>query len=209
MDTICCHAELIERVIRLSAPVTTGIVLAAVGRNFLLARGIRPVAERRSSLVATASMLAFFGCVYGMIRLRLGIIHLTDADLRLAIEALGAALMVAGCAANVLGRIVLGRNWADQSTLYADQTLVTDSVFMIVRHPLYSSLIWMFYGSSLLFQNAAAAVATTILFVPAMYYRASLEERMLASRFSEYDRYRSRVGMLFPKLISVTPKRKR
>jgi protein-S-isoprenylcysteine O-methyltransferase Ste14 len=147
-------------------------------------------------------MMVFFGFVYVLIKLHIGVLPISEDHTRLGIEMLGAMLMVAGCVVNVLGRIALGQNWADQATLYEDQSLVTRGVFSIARHPLYSSLIWMFYGASVLYQNGAAAVATTFIFAPAMYYRASLEERLLLARFSGYAAYQRRVGMLFPRLVA-------
>ncbi|MDR3707778.1 MAG: isoprenylcysteine carboxylmethyltransferase family protein [Capsulimonadaceae bacterium] len=202
MNTPCCTAAIIDLSTRLVAPATTTLVLAAVFRNFAVARSGRAVADRRPSVVATAGMLAFFACVYLLISRKLGAFPIEGDHARIGVEVLGAALMIAGCVVNLLGRIALGQNWANQATLYEDQTLVTSGVFSIARHPLYSSLIWMFYGSALLYQNVAAALATTIVFVPAMYYRASLEEKMLSERFSDYGGYQQRVGMLFPRLYA-------
>jgi len=176
MNAHCCTAELIEYFLKLTAPITTVITLAAVFLNFALARAHRLVADRRPSVVATASMMAFFVGVYFLLHLRIGVVSIPNDHKRLAAEFLGAFLMIAGCIVNVLGRFSLGKNWANQATLYDDQTLVTDGVFSIARHPLYSSLIWMFYG-------------------------ASLEEKLLVKRFPKYIEYQKRTGMLFPKIF--------
>ncbi|HEY3329195.1 MAG TPA: isoprenylcysteine carboxylmethyltransferase family protein [Capsulimonadaceae bacterium] len=201
MNTPCCTAAAVEHVLRAAAPVSTAVVMAFVARNFAQVGGDRTVAARRPSVVGTATMIGFLVLVYQLIHRRIGMLTVDDDHLRLGIEAIGALLMVAGAAVNVLGRVSLGSNWANQATMYADQSLVTSGVFALVRHPLYSSLIAMFFGSALLFQNAAAALATALVFVPAMYYRASLEERLLSARFDGYAAYQKRVGMLFPRIV--------
>ena len=106
-------------------------------------------------------------------------------------------LIVLGCGVNIAGRLNLGRNWANQVTIYEDQRLVTGVVYRLVRHPLYASLIWMFYGASLVYANVAAALANTLVFVPFMIYRARQEEKLLLKEFKDYAAYRARVGMFF------------
>ena len=115
--------------------------------------------------------------------------------------AVGGVLVILGAITNILGRLRLGKNWANQATLYEEQTLVTGGIYGIVRHPLYASLIWIFFGAGLIYESAAAIIANACIFLPAMYYRAGLEEKLLEERFAEYALYRKRVGTFFPKLI--------
>ena len=91
-------------------------------------------------------------------------------------------------------------NWANQVTIYKNQQLIKTGVYKYVRHPLYASLIWMFYGACLVYPNYLALIANTILFVPFMFYRAKQEEKLLMERFEEYGEYKKTTGMLFPKL---------
>jgi protein-S-isoprenylcysteine O-methyltransferase Ste14 len=115
---------------------------------------------------------------------------------------LGLAIMAAGAVRNIVGRIDLGRNWADQVTEYRDQALVRRGAYAVVRHPLYASITWMFLGAALVYRNAVLLGATLLVFVPAMVVRARQEERLLQQRFPEYDGYRRKVGMLFPRLYA-------
>lgn len=179
----------------------TAAVLAAVAWNFLCARFSGQVAERRRSPVATGTMLLFTFGVYWLISRRIGALPRPEPTIDVPLVYLGLALMMVGCIVNLLGRLHLGRNWANQVTVYEDQTLVTGGVFGVVRHPLYASLIWMFVGASLVYLNYAALLATVCIFIPAMYYRAKQEETLLAAQFPEYEAYRKRVGMFFPKLM--------
>lgn len=172
-------------------------VLAAVAWNFLRAGGA--VAERQRSPVATGTMLAFFAGVYLLIHHRVGVVPLPPVA-AMALASVGLLLLVAGTIVNLLGRLRLGRNWANQVTLYREQTLVQDGVFGLVRHPLYASLIWMSCGAGLAYVNAAAVLATFAVFVPAMIYRARQEEALLEAQFPEYNAYQQRVGRLWPRL---------
>jgi len=186
---------------RLIVTFCTVSVLTAVFMNFQLARRSHSIRSERPSLVKTGSMLAFFAIIYLLIRFRIGAYEIPAIGFPMAIA--GLALLVLGSTVNILGRFALGRNWGNQVIIYQDHTLVTGGVYRYVRHPLYASLIWMFCGASLVFQNWASLLATLFIFVPAMYYRGKLEEKALLAQFPDYGEYRDRTGMFFP--ISMGP----
>jgi len=184
------------------ADIVTGLcVLAlfiAVLVNFASAQP-RAFRERRSP-VATASMTAFGLLVYATIRLRWGALQVAPTWPVLVLRGAGLALLGLGTAYNVWGRRWLKGNWADHVRIYADQTLVTQGPYRFTRHPLYASLIWMVYGASLAYLNPLAALENTAIFLPAMIYRACLEDAELAGRFGEaHANYCGRVGLFFPR----------
>ena len=77
--------------------------------------------------------------------------------------------------------------------------MVNVDVFCLVRHPLYASLMMMFYGATLVYFNYAAFLANTFIFIPFMYYRAKQEEELLENQFDDYANYKKETGMFFPK----------
>jgi protein-S-isoprenylcysteine O-methyltransferase Ste14 len=180
------------------------IVLAAVLRNFVQARQAGAVRDERKSPVATGSMLGFLFLYYLLIRSRVGTLAIDSMIALIILTVMGLVLVVVGTIVNVIGRQYLGSNWANQVTLYENQSLVRKGVFGIVRHPLYASLIWMFCGASLVYHNLIAFLATIFIFVPAMYWRAKQEEALLAERFPDYAQYRSEVSMFVPRLRKGT-----
>jgi len=186
---------------RLIVTFCTLAVLTAVFINFQLARRSHTIRSERPSLVKTGSMLAFFGVIYLLIRFRIGVFQIPAIGFPMAIG--GIALVVLGSTVNIMGRFALGKNLGNQVIIYQDHTLVTGGTYRFVRHPLYASLIWMFIGASLVFQNWAALLATLLIFIPAMYYRGKLEEKALCAQFPQYADYRDRTGMFFP--ISIGP----
>lgn len=167
--------------------------------NFAETWGRTQVRQRKRSLVATGTMTLFFVFLYVLIRFEVAQFHIHDLPLRVACVVVGLAIIVFGCVVNIAGRFFLGRNWADQVTIYEDQELVTRGVYRWVRHPLYASLIWMFYGASLVYLSLAAFLANSLIFVPFMYYRAKQEEELLLKEFSGYAEYRRKTGMFFPR----------
>jgi protein-S-isoprenylcysteine O-methyltransferase Ste14 len=181
---------------RLIVTVCTVSVLMAVFINFMLARRAHTVHRERPSVVQTGTMLAFFAVIYWLIRRHIGAQEIPGLGRPAAVAGLG--LVVLGATVNILGRFALGRNWGNQVIIYQDHTLVTGGVYRWVRHPLYASLIWMFIGAALVFQNWSALAATLLVFVPAMFYRGRLEEQALGAQFANYEEYRNRTGMFFP-----------
>lgn len=186
--------------LNLIADAVTGFcvlsMLAAVVFNFINSGKPRSFSERRSP-VATASMAAFFVLLYLTIRLRWGAVEIQGLVI---FRSLGLALMAFGTLFNIWGRIFLKTNWADQVRIYDDQQLVTNGPYRIVRHPLYASIIWMFYGAAIAYLNPLAALETSLVFIPAMVYRSNLEERALEEAFgNEYFNYRKNTGRFFPR----------
>ena len=160
----------------------------------------RDVVRADRSWVETGSMTGFFAIYYLAVRLRVLTLAIPQ-PWRTAAIAAGLALMVVGAVFNVLGRIYLKSNWANQIKIYEGHWLVTQGPFALVRHPLYASLIWMFVGGSLIYANLAALVLALGAFVPMMYVRAKKEDALLAEAFGQqFDAYRRRTGMLFPRL---------
>lgn len=177
-------------------------IFASVLINFIEGARHITVKQRQRSIVATGTMTVFFLFLFALIRFGIGMIPVEDTLIRATSATIGLLIIVFGGWVNIAGRVKLGRNWANQVTIYRDQQLVEAGVYRWVRHPLYASLIWMFYGASLVYLNVAVFMATTLVFLPFMYYRARQEEKLLQKEFAHYTRYRQRVGMFFPKLWS-------
>jgi protein-S-isoprenylcysteine O-methyltransferase Ste14 len=108
---------------------------------------------------------------------------------------------MSGTAVNIAGRIELKGNWANHIKIYKNHSIVTNGVYSYVRHPLYSSIIFMLYGGSLIYFNWFSAVLVTFIFIPAMIYRARQEEQLLIKEFPVYEEYKRQVGLFFPKRI--------
>jgi protein-S-isoprenylcysteine O-methyltransferase Ste14 len=174
------------------------IIFISVLINFLEADKSRGVKREKKSIVETGTMTLFFVIYYLVIKFNIGT-FLVNFKIHIILVVLGLILLVLGCTVNVVGRFSLGKNWANQIKIYNDQTLVRGGVYSYVRHPLYASLIWMFFGGSIIYLNYLAFLLNIFVFIPFMYYRAKQEEKELVLKFEDYKDYRKKVGMFFPK----------
>jgi protein-S-isoprenylcysteine O-methyltransferase Ste14 len=190
----------IEIIINAIVELCIFAVIAAVAADFAFFQEKNGQKAVKKSPVATFTMFCFFFLFYLIEKNGWGVARIGDYQVRSVMIALGLALMVTGAFVNIAGRFRLGGNWSDHIKIYLGHTLVSDGVYGAVRHPLYASLIWMFYGSALIYSNWLAFLANTLIFVPAMYFRARQEERMLVQEFFTYKDYQRKVGMFFPKI---------
>ena len=176
------------------------IAFAVIADFHAYYRQNRGVVRSDRSWVETGSMTGFFVIYYLAIRFGLLVVAVPE-PWRTVTIVVGLVLMVTGALFNVLGRVYLKSNWANQIKIYEGHWLVTQGPFSVVRHPLYASLIWMFVGGSLIYANLASLVLALGVFVPMMYVRAKKEDALLAEAFGQqFDAYRRRTGMLFPRL---------
>ena len=183
------------------------VVIVAIIIDFIEFHPRKNEKKKKKSIVETGSMFLFFFIYSNLIRFGIGNFEIKNVNLRLIMLIFGTFLIVFGAYFNVKGRFNLGKNWSNQIKIYKDHTLVTSGLYSIVRHPLYASLIWMFYGGSLAYSNYMCFLINTFVFVPFMYYRAKQEEKLLKEEFKNYKEYQNNVGMFFPNLNKIFYKR--
>jgi protein-S-isoprenylcysteine O-methyltransferase Ste14 len=176
-------------------------IVIAVIIDFLENHSNKNTQREKRSFVETGTMFLFFILFYLAIRFSVGKFETNINEALLWIISVICWLVIlVGVYFNVYGRVLLGKNWANQIKIYKNHTLVRKGVYNIVRHPLYASLIWIFYACSILYANWLAFLLNTIIFLPMMYYRAKQEEKLLSEQFKNYKEYMKEVGMFFPKL---------
>ncbi len=113
---------------------------------------------------------------------------------------LGVVLVLIGAAFGLAGVRALGRNRTPHPKPIEGAQLVTSGVYSLVRHPLYTSLMALALGWSLLWSSwpaLAAALGLTGL----LEAKARLEERWLRETFPDYPAYACRVRRFVPWLF--------
>ena len=84
---------------------------------------------------------------------------------------------------------------------YWTREFVGAGPYRLVRHPVYTGLALHFAGACLATGNLLLVAGTLLVTYPALYARASAEERLLRAHFgAAYDAYAREVGMLVPLL---------
>jgi protein-S-isoprenylcysteine O-methyltransferase Ste14 len=114
---------------------------------------------------------------------------------------LGVGVTCGGLAFAVWARRTIGRNWSAIVTLKQDHELVTSGPYALVRHPIYTGLLFGFLGSAIALGQGRGLLAVAIFYLAALRkYR--MEERWMHERFGvAYDAYRAHVKALVPFLF--------
>jgi protein-S-isoprenylcysteine O-methyltransferase Ste14 len=92
-----------------------------------------------------------------------------------------------------------------KGSFYGTIAPVTDEMvkggpYRWVRHPLYLSMLITLLGIALAFRSLWGVVGVVVFFLPAVVYRARLEEEALAQKFKrDWDDYAERTSFLIPK----------
>ena len=161
------------------------------------------IKKEKKSIVETGTMTLFLFAFYLILMTKIGIVPIYNNNLKHTVIIIGTLAIVSGCVMNIMGRFNLGSNWANHIKIYDEHTLVQKGMYKIVRHPLYGSIMLMFYGACFVYRNILCFLAVTFIFIPFMYYRAKQEETLLIQTFPEYNDYKRRTGMFFPKIIKI------
>lgn len=96
----------------------------------------------------------------------------------------------------------LGKNWSSTLQIREGHTLTTNGVYQIVRHPMYTSVLFLCIAQTLLLPNWIAGLSGLIGFSIAYATRVEQEEQMLLDSFGDqYEAYRQCTKRLIPYLF--------
>lgn len=192
---------IIERIVSTILALCFFAIVTSIVINFVESNNGKSNFKEKKNVVDTFSMSAFFLIYYLIISFGIGRIELIKGTIFDITSILSAIVVIICTIINIKGRLSLGNNWADQIRIYKDHKFISAGIYKYIRHPLYASLIWIFYFLAVIFQNPIALILNSLVFLPFMYYRAKSEEKELISKFPEYLKYMKKVGMFFPNLF--------
>lgn len=109
----------------------------------------------------------------------------------------GLALMAAGALLTLSGVVSLGRWLTPFPQPLPESQLRTTGAYALVRHPLYSGILFMAFGWSL-YSISVAGLAFDVVLFAFFDRKAAREEIWLTEKFSGYAAYRGRVKKLVP-----------
>ncbi len=110
---------------------------------------------------------------------------------------IAATISVIGVGVAVWARVHLGRNWSPRPAVKEQHELVTSGPYAYVRHPIYTGLILMAFGTALTgsIWGIGVLVAASLVFIS----RIGREEKIMRELFpNEYPEYRKRTKRLVP-----------
>ena len=92
----------------------------------------------------------------------------------------------------------LGNNYSQQIIIFKDHKLVTNGPFKFIRHPQYVSQILLDIGGGIA-TLSYIVIALTLIEIPFIIMRASIEEQLLNKNFKEnFPDYKKRSGFMVP-----------
>jgi protein-S-isoprenylcysteine O-methyltransferase Ste14 len=114
------------------------------------------------------------------------------------IRVAGVLLYGIGVLTAILGRVQLGRNWADieRAGVHSQQQLVSRGVYGRIRHPIYTGDLLLLIGLELALNSWFVLVMITLALIVSR--QAAREEEKLARTLSGYDEYRRRTKRFIP-----------
>lgn len=122
---------------------------------------------------------------------------LWNAALAQSAFALGALALVFGALIAGWGMIALGENLTPLPFPKDNGALVESGPYGLVRHPIYSGLIFASFGFGMLVHGWLTISFAVLLFV-LLDIKSRREEQWLAEKFPSYPSYRRRVRKLIP-----------
>ena len=115
--------------------------------------------------------------------------------------AIGAALLAGALWVFWRAHRDLGLNWSPSLEITERQTLVTEGIYHVVRHPMYSSQLLWGLAQLALVPNWLAGPGGLLSFFALYLLRVPREERMMLDHFGdEYRDYSAQTGRVLPRL---------
>jgi protein-S-isoprenylcysteine O-methyltransferase Ste14 len=116
------------------------------------------------------------------------------------VRVLGLAVLAASTVFTLLARFSLGTSWSAAPKVQGDRQLRTHGPYAVTRHPIYTGLLGMMLGATLL-----SGIGQWIVLFPVglvlFEVKIRMEERLMLATFpEEYPRYRRQVPQLVPGL---------
>jgi protein-S-isoprenylcysteine O-methyltransferase Ste14 len=113
---------------------------------------------------------------------------------------LGLGVLVPATAFTIWARISLGTMWSVEARVGADRRLCTTGPYAVTRHPIYSGVLGMLLGTTLLVGDGQLIMLVPLALL-LLEAKIRVEERLLLATFpQEYASYRHHVPQLVPGL---------
>jgi protein-S-isoprenylcysteine O-methyltransferase Ste14 len=119
------------------------------------------------------------------------------------VRVLGLAVLVASTVFTLWARFSLGIMWSAAPKVQGDHQLRTHGPYAVTRHPIYTGLLGMMLGATLL-----SGIGQWIVLFPVglilFEVKIRMEEHLMLAAFpGEYPRYRRQVPQLIPGLYAL------
>ncbi len=116
------------------------------------------------------------------------------------LRVIGIICLLLSTAFTLWARWVLGTMWSSSAVAKASHELRTDGPYRITRHPIYTGMLGMLFGTMLM-SGLGPYLFIFLLGIVIFEFKLHLEERLMTETFGEqYVQYKRRVPQLIPGL---------
>jgi protein-S-isoprenylcysteine O-methyltransferase Ste14 len=93
----------------------------------------------------------------------------------------------------------LGRQWRIDAGLNKDHELIRSGPYRLVRHPIYTSMLWFLFGIGFLITPPLLLLLSLVVFMIGTEIRVRIEDALLASQFGEqFQEYKRSIPAYIP-----------
>jgi len=109
----------------------------------------------------------------------------------------GLVIAISGLCTGVLALIQIRSSFSPFPTPVAHGELVSNGLFRLSRHPIYSSILLGAFGYAL-YTGSGDRLLIGLGFLLLFYFKSSYEEQLLSEKYAGYTNYKRRVGRFTP-----------
>jgi len=186
----------VAKVIILLASIVMVVIRAPYGQR---SRRIPVVRSRKGKLEIVLLTLAWLAFFLPLIWIATPVLASADYPLRPVPLLTGAVCLTLGLWLFHLSHADLGANWSITLQVREKHTLVSQGVYRLVRHPMYTALLLYSVGQALVLPNYVAGPFYAVTMALLVTLRIGPEERMMLEEFGkDYQEYRAHTKRLVP-----------
>ncbi|MFA5299302.1 MAG: isoprenylcysteine carboxylmethyltransferase family protein [Lutibacter sp.] len=114
---------------------------------------------------------------------------------------IGLIFCIFGAVISCWSRYKLGRNWSLSVQKKENHELIQSGMYKIVRHPIYTGLLLVFTGNTIIVGDYRGIIAVLIVFI-SFWFKLTKEEKLLMENFgNQYIEYKKRTKALIPYIL--------
>lgn len=110
----------------------------------------------------------------------------------------GIILLFLGAGIAGVALLQLNTNLSPFPTPKTNSKLITHGIYKYIRHPIYTGILFLGIGGSLVTASVYRILITLLLFV-LFYFKSNYEEKQLLKKFIDYSEYKKTSGRFLPK----------
>lgn len=114
---------------------------------------------------------------------------------------IGLAFCILGAFIACWSRYLLGKNWSVSVQKKNNHQLIQNGIYKSIRHPIYTGLLLLFIGNTLIVGDYRGIIAVIIVFV-SFWFKLLKEEKLLTEIFGDqYITYKANTKALIPYIL--------